>query len=911
MSETNLKYNLVMGFVNNITRPLRAVTSGTNQFDEKIKATQGSLKTLSANTKDIEHFRKLKRSVSQSTTELNEARANVARLSAEMRNTDAPTQKMSRAFEKAKNEVNRLVTAQQKEQIELQQTRERLRSAGVETTRLNEATRRIRQQTQQYNQDLERQQQQLAQTAARERQLAQIRDRNRDIKSSAMGDVVGVGAAIFGAKKLVDAYGEVSSAQGEIKSLGIDDSGIKAITKSARAFSSEWAGTTTSDFIKASYDIKSGISSLSNEAVGEFTKMAALTATGTKSTVGTMTNLFATGYSIYRKQFNGFGAQVVKDWGSLSQAEKDLAFGKYFSSGVAASVQQFKTDGDKITQFMKGLGASATNAKQSFAEQLAVGGMLSASFEGGQAATKYQQFLANAGKASEALGIQVHDANGDLLSTGSILQEISDKYGGTINDIDKQELTKAFGTKEAVDLIDMMLPKLDELKTKTSVMQDELKNGTRDMSLTFEMAEAIGKGPAESFQIFGQQVFNLATTVGAILAPAMLFVTSILGGFTTGLDSVIQEFPLLSGAIGFVIAGLIGLKVASIASRLTFVLYSDTVLTLTKAKAFFTLANLRAKAALIGTRLATMATSLSMVAMTVVSNTLRLKTYLTTMAMNAFSVANLRAKAGLMGTRLAMLSNIAVMTSMAIANKAMTAGTYLMAGAMRVFNFVMASNPIGLVITAVMALAAWGLSLVDDWRPVTQFFSDLWSGLTSAFSLGWAMLKEGLKWTPLGMIVQAWEPITGFFSDLWSGVKTMSVNFFNWITEAIIGPLSSVKNMFSGIWSMFDGDGPRAEVVNTIRQTSDAIPALASAKVEQQEELSLRGHSSSMPTPSPVTTGVKVQSSTGYVDNSRTEIVINASEGMDVRAIGEEVQRRIDEHNRNQARRVRGTYVDA
>ena len=36
-------------------------------------------------------------------------------------------------------------------------------------------------------------------------------------------------------------------------------------------------------------------------------------------------------------------------------------------------MQQFKTDGDKINQFMSSLGASATSARQSLAEQLADG----------------------------------------------------------------------------------------------------------------------------------------------------------------------------------------------------------------------------------------------------------------------------------------------------------------------------------------------------------------------------------------------------------------------------------------------------------------------------------------------------------------------------------------------------------
>ena len=75
---------------------------------------------------------------------------------------------------------------------------------------------------------------------------------------------------------------------------------LGAVENAARSFSDQWAGTTKADFISAAYDIKSGIASLSDEGVAEFTSLAALTAKATKSTAGEMTSLFATGYGIYK-----------------------------------------------------------------------------------------------------------------------------------------------------------------------------------------------------------------------------------------------------------------------------------------------------------------------------------------------------------------------------------------------------------------------------------------------------------------------------------------------------------------------------------------------------------------------------------------------------------------------------------
>jgi hypothetical protein len=105
------------------------------------------------------------------------------------------------------------------------------------------------------------------------------------------------------------------------------------VEDAARQFSDQWAGTTKADFIAAAYDIKSGIATLSDEGVAEFTSLAGLTAKATKSTVGEMTSLFATGYGIYKNYYDDMS---------------DIEFGEMFSAGIAKSVQQFKTTGSEM-----------------------------------------------------------------------------------------------------------------------------------------------------------------------------------------------------------------------------------------------------------------------------------------------------------------------------------------------------------------------------------------------------------------------------------------------------------------------------------------------------------------------------------------------------------------------------------
>ena len=83
--------------------------------------------------------------------------------------------------------------------------------------------------------------------------------------------MAGIGAGITGlCMKTVTSTFDTQNALGELSSLGVKD--LKAVEDAAKSFSDTWAGTSKADFITASYDIKSGIASLTDEGVAEFTK---------------------------------------------------------------------------------------------------------------------------------------------------------------------------------------------------------------------------------------------------------------------------------------------------------------------------------------------------------------------------------------------------------------------------------------------------------------------------------------------------------------------------------------------------------------------------------------------------------------------------------------------------------------
>lgn len=299
----------------------------------------------------------------------------------------------------------------------------------------------------------------------------------------------------------VEATFETRRALGELASLGVQNLGV--VEDAARSFSDQWAGTTKSDFISAAYDIKSGIASLTDEGVAQYTELAGVTAKATKSTIGEMTSLFATGYGIY-KEF----------YGDLS----DLEFGEMFSAGISQSVKQFKTTGSGMAQSIQTLGASATTANVPLEEQLSILGMLQATMSGSEAGTKYKAFLRSAAKGGEALGLSFTDANNQLLSMPEILDKLRGKFGETMDAAEKMELQKAFGDTEAVALIDLIYNKVGDLQDNIVGMYDALGSGT---GVALEMASAINETEPEKFERLQQRIHNVTETIGNTLLPTI------------------------------------------------------------------------------------------------------------------------------------------------------------------------------------------------------------------------------------------------------------------------------------------------------------------------------------------------------------------------------------------------------
>lgn len=940
MADSSLRLNVIMGMVDKITSPMQKVTSQTERMSERVKASQTELDRLGQQSSDIDHFRKLKRGVADTGRELTEAQQRVDALGRQMRETATPSRKLTQEFNKAKKEVDQLRRSHDRENESLEQTRRRLRDAGVSTKDLNGATRRIREETQRYTRELEQQQAAMDKVANQQKRMADAQARNRNMRSGALVDTAKLTAGAFAVTRFTNAYGDLADAQGEIASLGIGAQGIDAITQKAKEFSNQWAGTTAPEFIRASYDIKSGIASLSDEAVGEFTKIAGLTAAATKSTTGQMTSLFATGYGIYRDQFGELAASTIDGWESMSATERDMRFGEFFSAGISSAVKAYKTSGAEMSASISALGASATKANVPFSEQLAILGTLQQTMSGSEAATKYRSFLTNAAKAGDALNLTFVDANNQLLSMPDILEELRGKYGDTIDAVEEQELKKAFGTDEAVAAIKLLYDGTDELRTGIDGLGESMDNG---LSTTEAMAKAMQEGPNKASAIMMQRLQNTAAVLGKAFAPAVIAVSGAVGSAAMVVSDLSERFPLLGQVLAITIAALGGLMAISILGRFAFAGLSDALIFGRKAFDFLRWSTIKSNAALAVSRTRAVASAVATTTMAAAQKTAAAGAAIWRGAQWALNAA-------LSATRVRALATVAGMVAMSVTQKALAAGTAIMTGAQWALNAALTANPIGLVIAAIAALVAAVVLVYRYWGPLSEFFGNLWDGIKSVFSAGWESIKGFLGFNPLSLLAGLWEPLTGFFgrvwdsvtstlsagwqtvtgllgfdplapikaawapltgffASLWEGVMSIFSRALGWIGK-VLGPLNAVKDALGGAWnSIFGDDEAGVEVTQKVARVSEMTPP----DLRQTPAAESLGNATGSPG---VTAAVGSVAAGGggstVVDQSdnRTEINIHQQPGQSSQDVAAEVRRELDQRDRRAARHGRGRLQD-
>ena len=351
-----------------------------------------------------------------------------------------------------------------------------------------------------------------------------------------MGAAAGVATGLALKSMLTPAI-EMDRALGEVKSLGVTNDALQELSDTALQFSVDY-GKSASDFVRSSYDIQSAIAGLTGTELSRFTRAGGVLAAATKADTGVITDYMGTMYGIFKDTAQQIGkAQWVEQ----------------LSGQTALAVQMFKTDGQKMSAAFANLGASAAAMGRDLAEQMAVMGTLQATMSGSESATKYKAFLAGVGKAQAELGLRFTDSNGEMLGMVEILNAIKGKFGETLDVAEADALKKAFGTKEAVQLIQLLMKDTDGLRSSINQLGQ-----VKGMEQAQEMAAAM----VDPWQRLGAGVTAVRTAFGQALLPVINPLVNSLSDGSAELMKWTQEFPNITRVVGMGAVSVLGLTAA-------------------------------------------------------------------------------------------------------------------------------------------------------------------------------------------------------------------------------------------------------------------------------------------------------------------------------------------------------------
>lgn len=342
--------------------------------------------------------------------------------------------------------------------------------------------------------------------------------------------MLGAGLALMAVPAaLVASTAATQKALGELASLGVQD--LRAIEDAAESFTNQWSGADKAAFITATYDVKSALSNLSDEAVGVFTSMAAMTAKATKATTQEMVGTFTTAYGIFKP--------IMADM-------NDMEWATAFSGAMAQTVASFKTNGTQMADAIKNIGAVAAASNIPLNEQLAVLGQLQTTMPGSEAGTLYKAFIMKAAEAGDELGLSFTDTSGRLKGVVPILQEIKRQFPDLSNAAAQVKLKKAFGSDEAVKFLLQMSAGMESLEGNIQSVGRAMKTGT---AVTEQMADAMNQDIGARFLLLRQQVANLSEILGRTLLPVVTPVINGVSRFILFLQRMAKSMPGVTRAV--------------------------------------------------------------------------------------------------------------------------------------------------------------------------------------------------------------------------------------------------------------------------------------------------------------------------------------------------------------------------
>jgi len=489
--------------------------------------------------------------------------------------------------------------------------------------------------------------------------------------------------------------------------------------------------------------------------------------------------------------------------GMQGSIERLIAIGQRGSFTPDMMVQAFAQLGDVIKT--TGLKGDTAIAELAAGLQVAEGSMGAASAQAGLQSWLSTMNDSKVAAAYERVGVDYATSMADLQKSGLSQYQASLELAGAfmrdrLSAKDQQALLQGDDDGRIASMLSEM--GLGEVFKDVNAARFALSiHSNRDAYK--EMTGASGEGslnalkelrdesPIEQMKALKNSINAMAMDIGTALLPALLSVTNTLTPFVAGIADFVRAHPGVVSAIGTIAAGMVGMRVATVAGtfawRQVMILWTQGAKALQVLRAGLALA--QAKMALLrsGTLLARSALLTKLSATRALAGSLmgRLTAGLRTASTAALGFG----RSLLVSARGAMAA-----TGSAIGGLARTLGGALLTGlrvatgAVWALGRAMLMNPIGI---AVAAIAGAAYLIYKYWEPISGFFARLWEGVKVAFSA-------------------AWDAITGVFSSIWGTITAAFDGGIAGISRLIVdwSPLGLFYKAFAGVMNWFGIDLP-------------------------------------------------------------------------------------------------------
>ena len=421
-----------------------------------------------------------------------------------------------------------------------------------------------------------------------QRNLNDVTNTYRQGTHTMMAGAAGMVGAGFALQQALMPAIEMDRALGEVKSLGVADDQLKTLTQTAMKFSVEY-GKSATEFVAASYDIKSAMGDMTGDELAGVTRSSAILAAATKADTATITNYMGTMYSVFKDQADRIGKD---NW-----AEQVAGM-------TAKSVERFKTTGQGMSDAFKGVGALGKTHGVAIQEQMAVLGLLQGSMTGSEAGTRYKAFMNGVVKAQDKLGMSFTDSNGKMLPMFDIMSKLRNQFG-ELDSLEIDQIKQAFGSDEAVLLITDLIGKTNELQSSVKDLND-----ASNLNTAINMAGAM----TDQWERLEQGVFAVRTAFGAALLPSLLPVISSLADGAIEIIEWTEMFPNLTKYIGFAAMAILGAAAAGGAFTLMMGVGKQVMATYMLTMKMFTGVNFLLTKGMAALRVAMLAVNIAMMA---------------------------------------------------------------------------------------------------------------------------------------------------------------------------------------------------------------------------------------------------------------------------------------------------------